>query len=327
MGIYKEYSSFFKEGICRDFDFKESLSKLLYYDTSKMNGGEMTSLDEYVSRCSPEQKEIYYLSAPTRSLAMQSPYLESFVKAGVEVILLYSDIDDFVMTNLGKYEKKNITSVERGNIDLSVFSSNDDTNETKDALSTLLTENEASEFCTWFKNTLPDKVESCKVTDRLNLYPAIVTDTESASMRKMMRYVNVNDGSGIDKLPLPKQNVEINPNHPIIAGLNVIRTNKPSLAKICADQVYDNCLLAAGLLDDSQSMLRRINDIILSVVTQSVSNDEKAVNLEGDLDISSLPIEAEVVDSSTSTLNKDTITTEGSINKDNNTDYSDKSNV
>jgi len=160
--IYKEYSSFLKEGVCRDFDFKESLSKLLYYDTSKMGAGEISSLDEYVSRCRPEQKEIYFLSAPTRSLAMHSPYLESFEKAGVEVIFVYSDIDDFVMTNLGIYEKKNITSVEKGNIDLSVFSSDEDTNETKDDTSTLLSENEASEFCAWFKNILPDKVESCK---------------------------------------------------------------------------------------------------------------------------------------------------------------------
>merc|ERR1712187_519067 len=292
-------------GVCRDFDFKESLSKLLYYDTSKMEGGEMSSLDEYVSRCRLEQKEIYYLSAPTRSLAMNSPYLESFQKAGVEVIFLYSDIDDFVMTNLGKYEQKNITSVEKGNIDLSVFSSNDDTNKTKDDTPTLLTENEASDFCIWFKNTLPDKVESCKVTDRLSSYPAIVTDTESAAMRKMMRYVNVNDGTGIDKLPLPKQNVEINPNHPIIAGLNVVRSNKPFLAKTCADQVYDNCLLAAGLLDDSQSMLRRINDILLSVVTQNVSNDQKSLSLEEDEETVSLPIEAEIVESSTSTQIED----------------------
>jgi len=181
-----------------------------------MEDGKISSLDEYVSRCRPEQKEIYYLPAPTRALAIHSPYLEAFEKAGIEVIFVYSDIDDFVMTNLGKYEKMNITSVDKGNIDLSGFNSNEDGNKTKVETPTLLKDNEASEFCSWFQNTLPDKVESCKVTDRLNSYPAIVTDTESAAMRKMMRYVNIQDGSGIDKLPLPKQNVEINPNHPII---------------------------------------------------------------------------------------------------------------
>jgi HSP90 family molecular chaperone len=260
-----------------------------------MSDGKMSSLDEYVSRCRPEQKEIYYLSAPTRSLAMHSPYLESFNKAGVEVIFLYSDIDDFVMTNLAKFEKKNLTSVEKSKIDLSIFSSNNDKNQKSKNNQTLLTEDEASKFCSWFQKILQDKVESCKVTDRLSSYPAIVTDTESAAMRKMMRYVNGNDGSGVDKLPLPKQNVEINPNNPIIAGLNVIRSTKPSLAKTCADQIFDNCLLAAGLIDDSQSMLRRINDILLALVTQNVSNVQDSV-------IPSNPIEAELINTSTRTI-------------------------
>ena len=32
-----------------------------------MDGGELTSLDDYVARCTPEQNEIYYLSAPSRT--------------------------------------------------------------------------------------------------------------------------------------------------------------------------------------------------------------------------------------------------------------------
>lgn len=190
--------------------------------------------------------------------------------------------------------KKSLISVEKSKIDLSIFSSNDNENQENTNNQTLLTEDEAARFCSWFQKTLQDKVESCKVTDRLSSYPAIVTDTESAAMRKMMRYVNGNDGSGVDKLPLPKQNVEINPNNPIIAGLNVIRSTKPSLAKTCADQIFDNCLLAAGLIDDSQSMLRRINDILLALVTHSVSNKQDSVD-------PSNPIEAEFVNSSTST--------------------------
>jgi hypothetical protein len=35
---------------------------------------------------------------------------------------------------------------------------------------------------------------------------------------------------------------------------------------VLAEQVYDNCLVAAGLLDDSRSMIPRINDILVCVV-------------------------------------------------------------
>jgi TNF receptor-associated protein 1 len=63
---------------------------------------------------------------------------------------------------------------------------------------------------------------------------------------------------------LPKQQVEINPSHPIIVGLNVIRDSKPTLAKVLAEQVFDNCLIAAGLMDDSRSMLPRLNDMLIA---------------------------------------------------------------
>jgi HSP90 family molecular chaperone len=42
----------------------------------------MASLEEYVSRCPPEEKNIYYLVAPTRAAALESPYYETFKKHG-----------------------------------------------------------------------------------------------------------------------------------------------------------------------------------------------------------------------------------------------------
>merc|ERR1712125_1105 len=38
------------------------------------------------------------------------------------------------------------------------------------------------------------------------------------------------------------------------------------VAKVCAEQVYDNCLVAAGLMDDSRSMLGRLNDLLLVAI-------------------------------------------------------------
>lgn len=43
-----------------------------------MESDKFTSLDEYVSRCPPEQNEIYYLCAPSRAIAEASPYFEAF---------------------------------------------------------------------------------------------------------------------------------------------------------------------------------------------------------------------------------------------------------
>merc|ERR1712232_1317897 len=122
------------------------------------------------------------------------------------------------------------------------------------------------DLCLWIKETLGDsKVGSCRPSSRLVSSPAIVTDNESGAMRRMMRMVDTSDGTR-DSMPLPKQNVEINPEHPLIVGIYQIREKEPVLARILAEQIYDNCLVAAGLMDDSRTMLPRLNDLLVSLV-------------------------------------------------------------
>jgi TNF receptor-associated protein 1 len=63
---YKEFHTFIKEGICTDQAYQEQLAKLLMFETSVGVEGEVITLDHYIARCSPEQKNIYYLIAPDR---------------------------------------------------------------------------------------------------------------------------------------------------------------------------------------------------------------------------------------------------------------------
>lgn len=269
--FYKEYGFFLKEGVCQDYEFQEPLSKLLYYETSKTKDGEISSLDEYVSRCTPEQKDIYYVCAPSRELALQSPYLEAFQRAGREVIFVYSAIDDFVMANLEKFQGRKIISVEKGGIDLGDDNDEEEANDEDQSDGKVkLSQKEADEFCAWFQVTLKDKVSSCRVTNRLASSPAVVTDNESGAMRRMMQLVETQEGPS-GAMALPKQQVEINPKHPIIAGLFNMREKEPDLAKVLAEQIFDNCLIAAGLLDDGRSMLGRLNDIMSHVVKDAKS--------------------------------------------------------
>ncbi|VEU39640.1 unnamed protein product [Pseudo-nitzschia multistriata] len=277
--FYREYSHFLKEGICHDYEFQPVLSKLLRFETNKNTTRDLISLDTYVGNLRPEQDKIYYLTAPSREAAAMSPYLEAFEAANVEVIFIYSAIDDFVMANIGSYEGRQLVSVEKSDIDLSKFEkkkdsnddkadSDDDKDKTSDDDSdseTKLSATEAIDVCTWMKKTLGDKkIVSCRPSSRLVNSPAIVTDNESGMMRRMMRMVDNSDGR--DGMPLPAQNVEINPSHPIMVGLHQLKETEPVLARVLAEQVYDNCLVAAGLMDDSRTMLPRLNDLLVSLV-------------------------------------------------------------
>jgi HSP90 family molecular chaperone len=285
--FYREYSFFLKEGVCQDFDFQSTLAKLLRFETNKNTTRDLVSFDEYISNLRPEQNVIYYLCAPTREAAAMSPYLEAFENANLEVIFVYTAIDDFVMANLGTYEGRPLVSVEKGDIDLSKFPTKDqkddddnnreesDENKKDSSDKKTLDATQAMELCTWIKSTLGEKkVASCRPSSRLVSSPAIVTDNESGAMRRMMRMVDTSDGTR-DGMPLPKQNVEINPSHPIIVGIYHIRDTEPVLARVLAEQVYDNCLVAAGLLDDSRTMLPRLNDLLVSLVKGAQSNLNK----------------------------------------------------
>jgi len=64
---------------------KADLAKLLFFESSTLGKDGLTSLDEYIARMSPEQDTIYYLCAPNRKLAEQSPYYETFKEHDREV--------------------------------------------------------------------------------------------------------------------------------------------------------------------------------------------------------------------------------------------------
>lgn len=282
--FYGEYNIFLKEGVCHDKDFASQLAKLLRFESSRMMDPDaahehsLISLDEYVSRMRPEQKDIFYLVAPSRDAALNSPYLEAFERANVEVFLMYSTLDDFVMGNLETHEGRKLVSIESGNVNIKDLlkkgSKDDDKKDSSDESKSGLSSADQLEFCEWFKRELgEEKVDKCVISERLTSSPAIVVDAESGGLRRMMRMVN--QGGEGDQEPLGGQSVEINPKHPLIMGVFAIREKEPLLAKTIAAQIFDNCLMSAGLLDDSRSMIPRLNGILESAV-KSVSQPAEA---------------------------------------------------
>lgn len=194
--FYIEFNNFLKEGICQDYGYQKQLSKLLMFESSSLEDGVMTSLDEYASRCKPDQKKIYYLVAPNRSSALNSPYYETFKKNGIEVLFLYTTIDDFVMSNVRTFGDKALTSAETSSLDLPGEGSEDKAADGEDASSNkeakgdlALTGDEAKVMCAWLKVALGSRVSDVKITTRLSDSPAIVTDHESGTMRRMIRMV------------------------------------------------------------------------------------------------------------------------------------------
>ena len=66
---------------------------------------------------------------------------------------------------------------------------------------------------------------------------------------------------GTDDSP-PRVELQFNPRHAVIKRLAAARDAKPEVAKLMAEQVLDNALIAAGLLDDPQKMVARIYKLL-----------------------------------------------------------------
>jgi HSP90 family molecular chaperone len=262
--FYMEYNYFLKEGVCHDYKFVDQISKLLLFESSGLDEGNLTSFDDYISRSSPEEKNIYYVIAPSRSAALKSPYYETFKKHNKEVLFLYSTIDDFVMSNIKTFSGRTLVSAETSSVNLEETKDDeedksiDDNNDNKKKLST----QESEELCGWLQFVLEEKkVKQVKVTNRLSDSPAIVTDHESGALRRMLKMVD-QQNQGVPPV-MPPQVLEINPKHPIIVSLFHAKDgNSESVSKLCAEQIFDNALVAAGLIDDPRTMLSRLNDIL-----------------------------------------------------------------
>ncbi|KAF4324168.1 hypothetical protein BBO99_00000104 [Phytophthora kernoviae] len=263
--FFNEFGQFIKEGICTDFQNKDSLAKMLRYESSQVDEGKVTTLDEYVSRCPPDQNEIYYLCAPSRAIAESSPYFEAFKKMNKEVLFVYSPIDDFVMTNVGEFNGRKVISAEHAKVDVS--------SDNENASGKKLSKDEQDLFGAWLKLTLEDNVKEVKFTSRLTDSPAIIVDHESASIRKMMQMVN--DRAGQDMSGLSKNVMEINPNHSIIVDLNALREVNNSLAEKVARQIYTNATVAAGLVEDGRTILGGLNEILAELLEQSLHKKDE----------------------------------------------------
>jgi len=60
-------------------------------------------------------------------------------------------------------------------------------------------------------------------------------------------------------------NLEINPHNAVIKRLAGLRVEAPEKAKLVAEQILDNALISAGLLEDASGMVKRLYKILESV--------------------------------------------------------------
>ncbi len=252
--FYKEFGIFLKEGAALDFTHKDQLVKLLRFESSLTEPGKTTSLADYVSRMKDGQKEIYYLVAQNRAAIESGPYLEGFKARNLEVLFCHEPVDEYVFNNVREFDGKKFLAADHADVKL------DDVPQQGEALP----EAEAKELAKWLQDTLGKQVAEVKTSDRLVGSPALATNADkfmTAQMRRMMKAMKKDDSA--DE-PV-KVNLEINPRHAVIKKLAALRTSDSDKAELVAEQLLDNSLIAAGLMEDPSRMLARLNKLLENV--------------------------------------------------------------
>jgi TNF receptor-associated protein 1 len=256
---YTKFSRFFKEGIATDHAHRDSIAKLLRFESSMTEKGEVISLADYIGRMKEEQNAIYYQVAPSRATIESGPYVESFKAKGFEVIYLYEAIDEYVVSSLREFEGKSLQAVNSDQIDLGDESPSEGES---------LSEESTTSLCDWLKETLTEGVETVRPGKRLLGSPALVLTPDgemTPQLRQMMRAMN-KEG----ELPIAKVILEINPRHAIIRRLAEAKADSAQgeNAKLIAEQVLDNALLSAGLLEDPQRIVARTQKLMESLLSK-----------------------------------------------------------
>lgn len=253
--FYKLFSRYLKEGIITSWQYKESLGKLLRFESTFTEVGVLTSLDDYVSRMKDGQEAIYVLSGSSRSHLENSPYLEAFKARGLEVLFLTDSGDEFVAEALHTYAEKEIKLIDRHDIKL------DDVEQEGEALSS----EQVEKLESWLKSILGGKYDTISAGNRLVSSPVVVTQSAQAPSPQIREYLKAMG----QEVPEFKPGLEFNPRNPLVHKLLALSESKPEVAALVATQLSNTALLSAGLLEDPSSLAQSTQDVLSHLLADS----------------------------------------------------------
>lgn len=250
--MWKLHGKYIKFGF-DSYQYRDRVAPLLrYYSTAQDD--KLTSLDDYISRMKPDQKEIWYVSAPSIEAAKVNPHLGQFRRKGLEVLYLTDPVDEFALEAIMEYQKhpfKSVELVEAGALD--AFPDVENAEPKPEPLS----EDEKPELdalISAVKTILGDQVKDVRAATRPIDAAACLVSPEgvSSSMEKLMRVMQKSEG-------IPKKILELNPDHALVRSLMRICKEgaEDETFKDMVNALFDSTLLLDGYMNEPFAMAER----------------------------------------------------------------------
>lgn len=252
--FYAQFGNVLKEGPVEDYDNKEAILKLLRFASTNNNSAvPSVSFDEYISRMKEGQDKIYYLTADSYETAVNSPYLETLKKKGVEVLLMSERVDEWLMGNVNEFAGKEFVSANSQDLKLGSLADEEDKKKEEAA------KEENKDLIERFKKALGDKVSDVVVSTRLIDSPSCVISGTNQMMTMQMRRLLEAAGQPV---PEDKFTLELNPEHKLVKKAYA-EMDEAVFAK-WATLIYNQALLAdQGAIKDPSAFVKAMNELLL----------------------------------------------------------------
>ncbi|MFF2927372.1 molecular chaperone HtpG [Streptomyces celluloflavus] len=236
--FWREFGRVLKEGLLGDFDNRDAILGVSSFATTH-DEAEPTTLQQYVERMKEGQQHIFFMTGESRAAIENSPHMEAFRAKGVEVLLLTDPVDEVWVDAVPEFDGKQLRSIAKGEADL-------DTEEEKKEVEAEREkrQQEFAELLTWMTARLGGDVKEVRLSSRLTVSPAcIVSDTHDVTpaLQNMYRAMG-------QDMPRTKRILELNPGHPLVAGLRTAQAERADDADLAetAELLYGLALLAEG---------------------------------------------------------------------------------
>ena len=253
--FWKTFGRVLKEGAAEDTANRDRIARLLRFSSTHADVEEQTvSLAQYVSRMKEKQEAIYYITADGFSAARHSPHLEIFRKVGVEVLLMYDRVDEWVVSALTEFDGKPLQSVAKGGLDLGTLGSEVAKQEPD------VQADEHKAVVERIQGVLKDRASAVRVTNRLTDSPACLVSDEDGMSTHLERMLK----AAGQQVPSSRPVLEINPRHPILQRLK----DEPDETRFAdwSHILFDQATLAeGGQLEDPATFVKRLNELMLTL--------------------------------------------------------------
>ncbi|EPY1010738.1 molecular chaperone HtpG [Vibrio vulnificus] len=250
--FWKEFGLVMKEGPAEDYANREKVAALLRFASTEVDSAEQTvSLESYVERMKEGQDKIYYLTADSYAAAKNSPHLEQFKAKGLEVILMFDRIDEWLMNYLTEFDGKQFQSITKAGLDLSQFEDEQEKEKQKE------TEQEFQSVVERTKSYLGDRVKEVRTTFKLANTPAVVV-TDDFEMGTQMAKLLAAAGQVV---PEVKYIFEINPNHTLVKQM-ADEADEEAFGRWVEVLLGQAMLAERGSMEDPSQFLTAINSLL-----------------------------------------------------------------